>query len=111
MFALSADTGPWPAVVILVVAASVQVVGEMLHGAGSWEIGFGLAPADRQGQYQGFYGTGTAVARTVGPLLLTTLVLGGGVVGRLVLGALFLAAALAMGPAVRWSQRSVPVAA
>ncbi|WP_338019443.1 hypothetical protein [Saccharothrix deserti] len=76
----------------------------MLHGAGSWEIGFGLAPADKQGQYQGFYGTGTAVARTVGPLLPTTLVLGGGVVGWLLLGALFLAAALAMTPAVRWSQ-------
>lgn len=106
VFALSAGTGGWSAVAVLVAGAVVQVVGEMLHGAGSWEIGFGLAPADRQGQYQGFYGTGTAVARTVGPLLLTTLVLGGGVVGWLVLGALFLTAALAMGPAVRWSQRS-----
>ncbi|CCH29037.1 MFS transporter [Actinosynnema sp. NPDC047251] len=106
VFALSADAGPWPAVAVLLAGAAVQVVGEMLHGAGSWEIGFGLAPADRQGQYQGFYGTGTAVARTVGPLLLTTLVLGGGVAGWLVLGALFLAAALAMGPAVRWAQRT-----
>ncbi|WP_433270224.1 MFS transporter [Actinosynnema sp. CS-041913] len=106
VFALSADTGAWVAVAVLVAAAAVQVVGEMAHGAGSWEIGFGLAPADRQGQYQGFYGTGTAVARTVGPLLLTTLVLGGGVVGWLVLGALFLTAALAMGPAVRWSRRT-----
>ncbi|MBB5959970.1 MFS family permease [Saccharothrix tamanrassetensis] len=108
VFALSAGADTWPAVVVLVVAAAVQVVGEMAHGAGSWEIGFGLAPADRQGQYQGFYGTGTAVARTVGPLLLTTLVLGGGVVGWLVLGALFLTAALAMGPAVRRARRSVP---
>ncbi|WP_219910648.1 hypothetical protein [Saccharothrix carnea] len=55
---------------VLVAAAGLQVVGEMLHGAGSWEIGFGLAPAGKQGQYQGFYGTGTAVARTVGLLLL-----------------------------------------
>ncbi len=108
VFALSAGVPDWVAVVVLVGATGTQVVGEMLHGAGSWEIGFGLAPADKQGQYQGFYGTGTAVARTVGPLLLTTLVLGGGVVGWLVLGALFLAAALAMTPAVSWSERSRP---
>lgn len=106
VFALSAGVPDWVAVALLVGAAGIQVVGEMRHGAGSWEIGFGLAPADKQGQYQGFYGTGTAVARTVGPLLLTTLVLGGGVVGWLVLGALFLAAALAMTPAVAWSERS-----
>lgn len=106
VFALSAEVPDRVAVAVLVGAAGLQVVGEMLHGAGSWEIGFGLAPADKQGQYQGFYGTGTAVARTVGPLLLTTLVLGGGVVGWLVLGALFLAAALAMTPAVTWSERS-----
>lgn len=103
VFALSEGRGTWVAVAVLVVGAAVQVVGEMFHGAGSWEIGFGLAPADKQGQYQGFYGTGAAVARTVGPLLLTTLVLGGGAVGWLALGGLFLAAALAMGPAVRWS--------
>ncbi|QQQ77928.1 MFS transporter [Saccharothrix sp. 6-C] len=106
VFSLAAGVPDRVAVVVLVVAAGVQVVGEMLHGAGSWEIGFGLAPADQQGQYQGFYGTGTAVARTVGPLLLTTLVLGGGVVGWLVLGVLFLAAALAMTPAVAWSRRA-----
>lgn len=106
VFALSAGVPDWVAVTLLVGAAGIQVVGEMRHGAGSWEIGFGLAPADKQGQYQGFYGTGTAVARTVGPLLLTTLVLGGGAVGWLVLGALFLAAALAMTPAVAWSERS-----
>lgn len=106
VFALAAGVPDRVAVVVLVAAAGVQVVGEMLHGAGSWEIGFGLAPADKQGQYQGFYGTGTAVARTVGPLLLTTLVLGGGAVGWLVLGALFLAAALATTPAVAWCERS-----
>ncbi|NUT52224.1 MAG: MFS transporter [Saccharothrix sp.] len=101
VFAASGGVPGPVVVVVLVAAAGVQVVGEMLHSAGSWEIGFGLAPADKQGQYQGFYGTGPALARTVGPLLLTTLVLGGGVVGWLVLGALFLAAALALTPAVR----------
>lgn len=103
-FALSsAGTSAWAAGVALVVAAGVQVVGEMLLGSGSWEIGFALAPADKQGQYQGFYGAGTAVARLIGPLLLTTLTLSWGTPGWLVLGALFLAVGMAMGPAVRWA--------
>ncbi|MFE3638629.1 MFS transporter [Streptomyces sp. NPDC059168] len=106
-FALSAaGASPWVAATVLVIAACVQVLGEMLLGSGSWEIGFALAPADKQGQYQGFYGSGTAVARLIGPLLLTTLVLGWGTPGWLVLGALFLAAGTAMGPAVRWAERT-----
>ncbi|MYQ47572.1 MFS transporter [Streptomyces sp. SID4985] len=103
-FALSATgTTAWTAALLLLAAACVQVLGEMLLGSGSWEIGFALAPPDKQGQYQGFYGAGTAVARLIGPLLLTTLILSGGTLGWLLLGALFLTAGLAMGPAVRWA--------
>ncbi|MEU1087465.1 MFS transporter [Streptomyces sp. NPDC005892] len=97
----SLGTSAWAAGALLLAAAVVQVLGEMLLGAGSWEIGFDLAPADKQGQYQGFYGAGTAVARLVGPLLLTTLILSWGFSGWLVLGGLFLTAGTAMGPAVR----------
>ncbi|MGW1466809.1 MFS transporter [Streptomyces sp. NPDC002308] len=97
----SLGTSAWAAGGLLLAAAVIQVLGEMLLGSGSWEIGFGLAPADKQGQYQGFYGAGTAVARLIGPLLLTTLILSWGFTGWLVLGGLFLAAGTAMGPAVR----------
>ncbi|MFJ3216304.1 hypothetical protein ACIPLC_10335 [Kitasatospora sp. NPDC086801] len=94
------------AVAALLVAASVlQVIGEMRQSAGSWQISFDLAPPERIGQYQGFFGTGVAVARTLGPLLLTTLLLDGGLAGWLVLGGLFLAAGYAMGPVVRWAER------
>ncbi|MGW4527681.1 MFS transporter [Amycolatopsis sp. NPDC004378] len=106
-FALSAaGTSPWAAFGVLVVGALIQVFGEMLQSAGTWEIGFGLAPADRQGQYQGFFGTGVSVARALGPVLLTTVVVGWGLAGWLLLGAVFLAAGWAMGPAVRWAQAS-----
>ncbi|MEV4110070.1 MFS transporter [Nonomuraea sp. NPDC049695] len=98
----------WP---FLLVAAGLQVLAEMLLASGSWEIGFGLAPDDKQGQYQGFFGTGVAVARMLGPVVLTTLVLGGGTVGWLLLGAAFVAAGAAMAPAVRWGQRSREAAA
>jgi MFS family permease len=104
-FALAASgTSPWVAFAVLVVGAVVQVFGEMLQSAGTWEIGFALAPADRQGQYQGFFGTGVSVARAVGPVLLSTVVIGWGLPGWLLLGALFLSAGYAMGPAVRWAQ-------
>ncbi|WP_433436140.1 MFS transporter [Nonomuraea sp. CA-141351] len=94
----------------LLVAAGLQVFGEMLLASGAWEIGFGLAPEDKQGQYQGFFGTGVAVARMLGPVVLTTLVLGGGTLGWLLLGAAFVAAGAAMAPAVRWGQRSLAAA-
>ncbi|MEU7014381.1 MFS transporter [Streptomyces sp. NPDC046385] len=102
----AAGFGPWPTVAVLVLGAVLQVVAEMRHSAGSWQIGLGLAPADRIGQYQGFYGTGVPVARTLGPLLVTTLLIGGGAAGWLVLGGIFLVAGLATGPAVRWAERS-----
>jgi len=105
VFALSSGGSAWTAAVVLLAAAALQVVGEMMLASGAWEISFGLAPADKQGQYQGFFGTGTAIARMAGPLLLTTLVLGLGTAGWLILGALFLAAACAFTPAVRYATR------
>jgi MFS family permease len=107
VFALSA-IGMAPAVAagVLVVAAALLTFGEMKLASGAWEISFGLAPADKQGQYQGFFGTGPAVARMLGPALLTTLVLGWGAVGWMVVGALFLGTSVATGPAVRWAART-----
>ncbi|MDP9847472.1 MFS transporter [Streptosporangium lutulentum] len=106
-FALSAaGSSAWVAGAVLLVAACLQVFGEMLQGSGAWEIGFDLAPPGRQGQYQGFFGTGAAIARMLGPLLLTTLIVTWGAPGWLLLGGLFLGAGLAMGPAVRWAERT-----
>jgi hypothetical protein len=96
----------WAAAVFLLVAAALQVLGEMMQSAGAWEISFELAPANRQGQDQGFFGTGTAVARMLGPVLLITLIVGWGAPGWLLLGGLFLVAGLLNGPAVRWAVRT-----
>ncbi|HEX7309197.1 MFS transporter [Lentzea sp.] len=100
----AAGVGAWSAAALLVAAAALQVLGEMMLASGAWEISFSLAPADRQGQYQGFFATGTAVARMVGPALLTTVVLGWGSAGWLLVGGLFVVAGYAMGPAVRWAR-------
>lgn len=102
VFALSALPGAgWAAAALLVAGAVLQVDAEMRQSAGSWQIGFSLAPADRIGQYQGFFGTGVPIARTLGPLVLTSLLLLWGIPGWLLLGAVLLAASYAMGPAVR----------
>ncbi|MGW0028404.1 MFS transporter [Streptomyces sp. NPDC003314] len=107
VFALSGlgrGAGAGVAAAVLVLGAVLQVLAEMRHSAGSWQIGFALAPDDRIGQYQGFYGTGVPVARTLGPLLVTTLLIGWGVPGWLLLGGIFLVAGAATGPAVRWAE-------
>ncbi|MGW0703320.1 MFS transporter [Streptomyces sp. NPDC002867] len=103
VFALSAGTSPWLAITFLVGGSVLLVAAEMLQSAGSWQLGFDLAPAERIGEYQGFFGTGVTVARTLGPLLLTALLVGMGPVGWLVLGGLFLVASYALGPVVRWA--------
>lgn len=107
VFAITAaDLGPAATTGVLVVAAALLTLGEMKLASGAWEISFGLAPADKQGQYQGFFGTGPAIARMLGPALLTTVILGWGPIGWLVVGALFLGTSCATGPAVRWAART-----
>lgn len=107
VFALSGFGAPaWAAVAVLVVAAGLQAAAEMMQASGAWEISFGLAPEGRHGQYQGFFGSGFTIARMAGPLLVTTVVLGWGTAGWLLLGVVFVTAGAAMGPAVRWAERT-----
>jgi MFS family permease len=107
VFATSGFGAPtWLAVGILLVAAAFQSGAEMLQASGAWEISFGLAPEGRHGQYQGFFGSGFTVARMLGPLLATTLVLGWGTAGWLLLGAVFVVASLSCVPAAGWALRT-----
>lgn len=102
VFALSAAGTSAPlAVAVLVLAVALQSLAEMMQASGSWQLSFDLAPPGRHGQYQGFFGSGFTVARMLGPLLVTTLIIGWGTAGWLLLGGIFLAAGLATVPAVR----------
>jgi MFS family permease len=85
---------PALACAVLIAAALLQVLAEMLQAAGSWELSFGLAPDGRHGLYQGLYTSGIPLARILGPVALTGLILGYGVTGWLVLGALIAGAGL-----------------
>lgn len=68
----------------------------------------GLAPADAQGQYQGAYGMGYEMGKMLAPVVVTSLALGWGVTGWLVLGALFLLLGALVPPVVSWAGRTRP---
>jgi MFS family permease len=107
VYALSgAPIGAAAAIAVLLAAALLQVFGEMMQGAAGWEMSFALAPDGRHGQHQGFYGMAPQLARMLGPLLMTTLLVGWGAPGWLILGALFLVAGLALGPAARHAEHA-----
>ncbi len=108
LFAAAAARSAAVALVVLGLAALVQVLGEMSQASGSWGVAFGLAPDAMQGQYQGIFSSGFAVSRMLAPLVVTTLAVSWGVAGWLVLAALFAAAGTALVPVTRWAASAGP---
>ncbi|MBB5112169.1 MFS family permease [Micromonospora echinospora] len=98
------------AVPLLLTGALVHVVGELWHAAAGWGISFGLAPAHAHGQYQGAYGMGMQLGSMVAPVVVTTLAIGWGAPGWLVLGGVFLLLGALVPPVVRWAARTRPPA-
>ncbi|WP_374456280.1 MFS transporter [Nocardioides sp.] len=94
------------AVVVLVAGSLAHVVGEMIGSGGQWGLQMGLAPHERQGQYQGFAGLGFGVVSVAGPPLVTLLCVDMGETGWLVLAALMLAVAAVSVPVSRWALAS-----
>ncbi|MFD7235854.1 MFS transporter [Streptomyces syringium] len=95
----------WTAGILLVVAAGLMVVGEMMQAAGEWEVSFGLAPKGKTGQYQAFFGNGITIAEMLGPLVLTGLIVYWGAPGWILLGVMFVVVSFAMAPVIRWGGR------
>lgn len=108
LFAAGGGVPVTVAVPLLLAGALVHVVGELWHAAAGWGISFGLAPAHAQGQYQGAYGMGMQLGSMVAPVVVTTLAVGWGVPGWLLLGGLFLVLGLLVPPVVRWAARTRP---
>lgn len=94
VLALTDATSGVVTVGLLIVAALIHVLGEMLQSAGGWGISFELAPPGAQGQYQGAYAMGRQLGDLVAPLLLTTVAISWGWPGWLLVAALFLIAGL-----------------
>jgi hypothetical protein len=94
------------AVPLLLLAGSVHVVGEMMSSSGQWGVTMGLAPVERQGQYQGFAGLGFSLSRVAAPTLITVLCIEWGRPGWFVLAALILASGVLMKPVAAWGLAS-----
>lgn len=92
-----------PATGLLLGAVLLLTAGELLSAAGGWGLSYELADERAPGRYQGVFFAGFAAGTTLGPLAVTHSGLQFGIPGWLVLGALFLAAGLAMVPATRWA--------
>lgn len=102
-----ADRGSWwLAVGFLVAGSMVHVVGEMIGSGGQWGLQMGLAPHERQGQYQGFAGLGFSVMAVIGPPIVTFFCVEQGERGWLMLAAIMVGISLVSVPAARWALAS-----
>jgi MFS family permease len=107
---LAAGLPAWGALLLLTGAVVLHTYGELWHASGAFALDFGLAPPHAQGQYQGLVGMGNFAGQALSPLILVGLVLAGGRLGFVLLGAWFAVLGLA-GPAVaRWGERTRPAA-
>ena len=106
LIALAAGLPAWLAAALLLAGAAVHCVGEMIGSGGQWGVQMGLAPQERQGQYQGLAGMSFSLASILAPPLVAFLCIDWGRPGWLVMGGLVLLAALANVPASSWALRT-----
>jgi MFS family permease len=96
------------AIALLAAAALAHLGGELLFVASSWGLSIPLMPPGAAGEYSGVFTAGEAAAQTASPLIMTTLVVGLGPAGWLLLGAVFLLAASPAPAITRWALRTRP---
>lgn len=106
LIAFASGQPTWLAITFLCAGTLVHVVGEMLGSGGQWGVQMGLAPRERQGQYQGFAGMGFSFSHMVAPTLITLLCIDWGRPGWFVLGGVIALASALMVPASAWALRS-----
>ncbi|MER7769279.1 MFS transporter [Kitasatospora sp. NPDC096140] len=106
LMALTADVPAWVAPALVVLAVGVHSLGEVWESSGGYALGFGLAPDHAQGQYQGLLGVGFDTGQALAPAVLTTVVLGFGHSGWLLLGVFFAVLGAAGPPLAAWAERT-----
>jgi MFS family permease len=106
LIAFADGRATWVSVMLVLAGAGVHVVGEMVGSGGQWGLQMGLAPRDRQGQYQGFAGMSFSLSGIIGPPLIALLCIDWGTPGWLVLGGLIVGAGLLSVPVSAWALRT-----
>ncbi|MGW0855184.1 MFS transporter [Streptomyces sp. NPDC002690] len=108
LMALAAYTPVWAAAGLILAAVFVHSLGEVWESSAGFALGFGLAPDHAQGQYQGLLGLGFNAGQALAPAILTTVVLGLGTTGWLLLALFFAALGTAGPPLARWGTGARP---
>lgn len=108
LFGLSGGRSALLAAVLLIGAGAVHVVGELAQASAGFLLSYDLAPPGALGQYQGLWSMGFGLAALLAPTVMAWLPLRLGLPGWAALGAVLLVAGLAVGPAVRWAERTRP---
>jgi MFS-type transporter involved in bile tolerance (Atg22 family) len=93
---------------LLLVATVLLTLAEMWQSAGAWTVVAELAPPDRRGEYQGAFRMGGSAQSMIAPAALIALAVTSGGWGWLAVSAMFVAAALLIGPAMHRAARSRP---
>lgn len=106
LFSTTAAFGRTPATLLLLLSGLVYVIGELLSMVCSWGVSVGLMPEAAKGEYQGVAATGTQAAQTVGPLVMTLLIVEWGQPGWLVLAVVFAATGLSIVGVTGWAARN-----
>jgi MFS family permease len=106
LIAFAGGRSPWMSSALICAGALVHVVGEMIGSGGQWGLQMGLAPRERQGQYQGFAGMSFSLSAIVAPPLITVLCIDWGTPGWFVLGGIIAGCGLLSLPAADWALRT-----
>lgn len=89
VLAITAGRGDGAGYALLAVGVTLLSLAEILQSASGFQLSFAAAVPGREGEYQGVFGLGRGLQQFVGPVLVTSLVVGRGVPGWIALGAIF----------------------
>jgi hypothetical protein len=106
LYAGAGSVGTLAAVAVLLVAGLLGSWAEVWCEAGGWGLAFELADPRSAGAYQGLAQTGYALANMAAPAVVTVTAVDHGFPGWVLLGALFVAAGVAVGTLARRAARS-----
>ncbi|MEW2431646.1 MFS transporter [Micromonospora sp. NPDC047644] len=103
---ISGFTRGWLTIVVLVAAALLLILAELIESAGTWGLTATLPPPDQRGAYVGALELGVQVQYLIAPAGLTALGVTIGGWGWLPTAAIFVLVAAAIVPAVAWTERT-----
>lgn len=69
VFGIAHYVGHLAAIVVLAAGGLLHAFGEVLQASGTWAVSYALAPVERSGEYQSFFGTAASVSLVLAPIV------------------------------------------